>query len=82
MTVDPETPGDGIDDIVTAAGPTGGPHVKVFDGQTGTEIRSFFAYDAVFTGGVYVGVADVIGHGRIVVSEAALARLTEKAASR
>jgi large subunit ribosomal protein L4 len=29
-----------------------------------------------------VGVADVIGHARLVLSEAALARLTEKAASR
>jgi large subunit ribosomal protein L4 len=29
-----------------------------------------------------VGVADVIGHARIVVSEAALARLAEKAASK
>ena len=29
-----------------------------------------------------VGVADVIGHARIVVSEAALARLTEKAAAK
>jgi large subunit ribosomal protein L4 len=29
-----------------------------------------------------VGIADIIGHGRIVVSEAALARLTEKAASK
>ena len=29
-----------------------------------------------------VGVADVIGHARIVLSEAALARLTEKAASK
>ena len=29
-----------------------------------------------------VGVADVIGHARLVISEAALARLTEKAASR
>ena len=29
-----------------------------------------------------VGVADVIGHARLVVSEAALARLTEKAASK
>jgi len=27
-------------------------------------------------------VADVIGHSRLVVSEAALARLTEKAASK
>jgi len=29
-----------------------------------------------------VGVADVIGHGRLVLSEAALARLSEKAASK
>jgi len=29
----------------------GGPHVKVFDGVTGNEIRSFFAYDSGFTGG-------------------------------
>jgi large subunit ribosomal protein L4 len=29
-----------------------------------------------------VGVADVVGHARLVVSEAALARLTEKAASK
>jgi large subunit ribosomal protein L4 len=29
-----------------------------------------------------VGVADVIGHARLVISEAALARLTEKAASK
>jgi ribosomal protein L4 len=29
-----------------------------------------------------VGVADVIGHARLVFSEAALARLTEKAAAK
>ena len=29
-----------------------------------------------------VGVSDVVGHARLVVSEAALARLTEKAASK
>jgi ribosomal protein L4 len=29
-----------------------------------------------------VGVADVIGHARLVISEAALSRLTEKAASK
>src|SRR5205823_14064367 len=33
--------GDGVDDIITAAGPTGGPHVKIFDGETGARLREF-----------------------------------------
>ena len=32
--------------LVVSAGPGGGPHVKVFDGATGAEMQSFFAYDA------------------------------------
>lgn len=52
---------DGIADIITAAGPGGGPHIKVFDGLTGREIDSFFAYDAGFTGGVFVAVGNVTG---------------------
>src|SRR5205814_1435174 len=59
--------GDGVLDIVTAAGPGGGPHVKVFDGATGFTIASpvsdFFAYDAPFRGGVYVAAGDVNGDG-------------------
>src|SRR5207249_1412984 len=55
--------GDGVPDIVTAAGPGGGPHVKVFDGQTGATIQSFYAYDAKFAGGVFVAVGGVIGDG-------------------
>jgi hypothetical protein len=56
--------GDSIDDVITAAGPGAGPHVKVFDGSTGAEIRSFFAYDPTFTGGVFVAAGDINGDGR------------------
>ncbi len=51
--------GDGVPDVVTAAGVGGGPHVKVFDGKTGAVVRNFFAYDVRFAGGVEVAVADV-----------------------
>jgi 2',3'-cyclic-nucleotide 2'-phosphodiesterase (5'-nucleotidase family) len=54
---------DGIKDIVVAAGPGGGPHVKVFDGLSGNEIASFYAYDANFRGGVNVAVGDLNGDG-------------------
>jgi hypothetical protein len=44
---------DGTSEILTGAGPGGGPDVGIFDtgGQT---IGHFFAYDAGFGGGVYV----------------------------
>ena len=51
--------GDGVKDLVTAAGPGGGPHIKVYDGKTGTEIRSFFAYVPEFRNGLSVAVGDV-----------------------
>jgi len=53
--------GDGRADIITAAGPGGGPHVKVFDGMNLNLLQSFFAYDANLTGGVYVAAGDVNG---------------------
>jgi len=56
--------GDGQADIVTGAGPGAGPHVKVFNGLTGTPLRSFLAYPAAFAGGVSVAVGDVNGDGR------------------
>jgi CSLREA domain-containing protein len=55
--------GDGTPDVVTGAGPGGGPQVNVYDGKTGALLRSFFAYDPHFTGGVNVAVGDVNGDG-------------------
>lgn len=53
--------GDGVAGIITAAGPGGGPHVKVFDGRTGAALRQFNAFDAGFQGGVFVSAGDVNG---------------------
>ncbi|MCI0702913.1 MAG: FG-GAP-like repeat-containing protein, partial [Planctomycetia bacterium] len=57
--------GDGVDDVVVGAG-AGAPggHVKVFDGATGAEIRSFLVFGGGFAGGVFVGAGDVTGDGR------------------
>lgn len=59
--------GDGQPDIVTAPGAGGGPHIKVFDGNTGGLVREFMAYDPAFRGGAFVDVADVNGDGRVDV---------------
>ncbi len=56
--------GDGVPDVITAPGPTGGPDVRVFDGNTGQKVAEFLAYDPAFTGGVFVAAADVNGDGR------------------
>ncbi|MDA1014044.1 MAG: putative Ig domain-containing protein [Planctomycetota bacterium] len=55
--------GDRYADIVTGAGPGGGPHVVVFSGQDRSVLQSFFAYDPAFRGGVAVTAADLDGDG-------------------
>jgi hypothetical protein len=60
--------GDGRADIITGAGPGGGPHVRVFSGVDLRELWGFFAYDSRFQGGVMVGSADFDhdGHSDVV----------------
>ena len=55
--------GDGVDDIITGAGPGGGPHVKIFNSVDLTLINSFLAYDVSFQGGVFVAAGDVNNDG-------------------
>jgi hypothetical protein len=46
--------GDGRADIITGAGPGGGPHVRVLDGLSLNDLESFFAFEEHFSGGVFV----------------------------
>ncbi len=52
---------DGFSDLITGAGPGGGPNVMVFDGQNLSVLANFFAYDVGFAGGVSVAAGDVNG---------------------
>jgi serralysin len=58
-----EFSGDGRADVVTGAGPGGGPHVKVFGGADGAVLASYLAYAPGFAGGVRVGVAPGVAGG-------------------
>jgi streptogramin lyase len=62
--------GDGVLDIITAPGVTGGPEIKVFDGtkvSTGANselLFDFFAYASTFTGGCNMSVGDINNDGK------------------
>lgn len=54
--------GDGEDEIVTGAGPGGGPHVRIFTSH-GDVAGGFFPFDEDLRGGVDVTVGDLDGDG-------------------
>ncbi|MFO0848463.1 MAG: FG-GAP-like repeat-containing protein [Gemmataceae bacterium] len=57
--------GDGTPDLIAAAGPGGGSQVAVYDGAgTHAQVGTFDAYEAGYTGGVYVAAADLTGDGK------------------
>lgn len=68
-----DTNNDGYADVITGAGAGGGPHVQVFSGQNGAVLRSFFAFDPRFGGGINVGAGDVNrdGYADIVIGAGA-----------
>ncbi|MBP3954299.1 FG-GAP repeat protein [Gemmata sp. G18] len=57
--------GDGIADLVVAAGAGGSSNVRAFDGATGAERANFLAYEG-FNGAVSVAVGDVNGFDDVV----------------
>lgn len=54
---------DGQPEIITAAGPGGGPHLRIFN-QQGRLLGQFFAFDNSFRGGVNLAGADVNNDGK------------------
>ena len=55
--------GDGVDEILTAAGDGGGPRIVIFDGITGAVLRNFFAFSDALRVGAFVASADINGDG-------------------
>ena len=43
---------DGVDEIITAAGPGGGPHLRIFSGEE--VIAQWYAFDESFSGGINI----------------------------
>ncbi len=56
--------GDGVPDVICAAGPGGGPQVTIVDGASRQVISSFFGMASTFTGGLFVAVGDLDRDGR------------------
>ncbi|MDY3555762.1 VCBS repeat-containing protein [Gemmata sp. JC717] len=54
-----DTNRDGRDDVIVGAAAGTSPHVKVFDGRNPGLLKSFFAFDGAFVGGVRVAGGDL-----------------------
>jgi hypothetical protein len=61
---------DNQDEIVTGAGPGGGPHVRMFD-KRGNSVGGFFAYAENYRGGIDVACGDLDGDGLAEIVTAA-----------
>jgi len=63
--------GDGLAEVVTAAGPSGGPDVRIFDGRAGSGVlkSSFSARESSYRGGLNVAVVAANGSrsGAVIV---------------
>jgi hypothetical protein len=62
--------GDGQLEIITGAGPGGGPHVKIFNSQGKLLTPGFLAFEKSYNNGINLAAGDVNGDGRaeIIVS--------------
>lgn len=56
--------GDGKREIVTGAGPGGGPHVRIWKTDGAVWGGSFFAFDPSESGGIQIAVGDVDGDAK------------------
>jgi hypothetical protein len=56
--------GNGQKEIITGAGPGGGPHVREFSSTGASLGGGFYAYDPNFNGGVSVATGDVEANGQ------------------
>lgn len=61
--VSADVDGDGYPEIITAPGPGGGPHVRIFK-YDGTPISGFFAYPQNIRNGIFVTAGDLDRNGK------------------
>ncbi len=54
--------GDGVEEVITGAGPSGGPQVRIFDLE-GKVMGQFFAFEEGDRNGIFVATGDVNGDG-------------------